>query len=43
VSSTYLLTFAAVVTLLAAVTAVANWLPARRAAQVDLSIALRGD
>lgn len=43
VSSTDLLTFAAVVALLAAVTAVANWLPARRAARVDLSVALRGD
>lgn len=43
VSSTDLLTFAAVVALLAAVTAVANWLPARRAARVDLSIALRGE
>jgi ABC-type antimicrobial peptide transport system permease subunit len=43
VSSTDLLTFAVVVALLATVTAVANWLPARRAAQVDLSIALRGE
>jgi predicted permease len=43
VSSTDLLTFAAVVALLATVTAVANWLPARRAARVDLSLALRGE
>jgi len=43
VSSTDLVTFAAVVALLATVTAVANWLPARRAARVDLSIALRGE
>ncbi len=43
VSSTDLPTFAAVVALLAAVTAVANWLPARRAARVDLSFALRGE
>jgi putative ABC transport system permease protein len=43
VSSTDLTTFAGVVALLATVTALANWVPARRAARVDLSVALRGE
>jgi putative ABC transport system permease protein len=43
VSSTDLITFGAVVLLITAVTAIANWLPARRAARVDLSVALRQD
>jgi ABC-type antimicrobial peptide transport system permease subunit len=43
VSSTDPLTYAAMAGILLAVTALATWIPARRAARVDPMIALRSD